>query len=82
MEPSTHMNPAEYVIHILGGPRATARYVGRDHSSVIAWRKRGAVPGDCQVIILQKADKDGYDITAQDLILGRKVRGRKKSTVK
>jgi hypothetical protein len=68
-----HLSPPEYVIELLGGPRATGRFVGRCHSSIIKWRKRGVIPPDSQILILTGATKQGWDITASDLILGRDV---------
>lgn len=68
-----HLSPPEYVIDYLGGPRATGRFVGRCHSSVIKWRKMGVIPPDSQILILTEATEQGWDITASDLILGRDV---------
>jgi len=73
-----YMRPADYVIELFGGVRATARAIGRDHSSVQAWKKPrskkgtdGQVPRKAQVLILNLAKERELDITASDLLLGR-----------
>lgn len=75
------MNPAEYVIHIFGGVRPTARALRRDASGVCRWTKArsrggrgGNVPSLLQREILALAEKKGLDITPTDLIYGRQVK--------
>lgn len=68
-----HLDPPTYVIGLLGGPRATGRFVGRSHAAVIKWRKVGMIPPECQRTLLLAARTHGLDLTAEDLILGRTV---------
>jgi len=72
------ISPAEYVIKALGGVRATARAIGRDPASVVAWKRPrakkgtdGQIPDKCHHTILKIAQERGLDITPNDLILGR-----------
>lgn len=70
------LSPAEYVIYIFGGVRATARAVGRTPPVVSKWAKekgKGRVPVQVQPEILRVARERNLDITAEDLILGRVV---------
>lgn len=75
-----HLNPAQYVIKIFGGVKATARAVGRTPGAIIFWKhpkskggRGGNVPTIAQRIILKIALRDGLDITPQDLAYGRTV---------
>lgn len=74
------ITPAEYVIYVFNGVRATARAVGRSPSTVSKWQKPkdqkghdGYVPSNVQRKILEVARERGLDITAKDLIFGRKL---------
>lgn len=75
-----HLNPAKYVIHVLGGVTATAKAIGRAPASVSKWtaskKNRGSagrIPGRSQMLILEYAGRYGKDITPSDLMFGRKV---------
>ena len=77
-----HLSPAEYVIHVFKGVRATARAIGRTPSAVSKWPKPknvdrqgcdGRVPQKVQARILDEAEKRGLDITLNDLFYGREV---------
>lgn len=77
-----HLNPAEYVIFIFGGVRATARQLGRSPGTVSLWMKAiedkgrgGYVPFAAQRIILQIALEQGLDIKPNDFHYGREVEG-------
>lgn len=83
-EESMHLNPAQYVIYIFNGVRATARAVGRSPSSVSKWQKPrdnrgcgGGIPSAVQLVILEQAKKLNLDITPKDLLFGRNVPKRK-----
>ena len=66
------MNAPDYVIHIFGGVRATARAIGRDPSAVSKWRhETKIIPTAAQRIILDIARRKKLPITANDLIYGR-----------
>lgn len=74
------LSPAEYVIRVFGGVRATARAIGRSPASVSKWRtgrtRRGTggrVPSVAAAIILGVAKDRGLDITPYDLLCGRPV---------
>lgn len=69
-----HLNPAEYVIRIFKGVRATARAAGRSATAVSKWRKAGRVPVQACKAVLKAAKKIKADLTAHDLIYGRKVK--------
>lgn len=80
---SDSMNPAEYVIHVFDGVRATARAIGRSPSSVSKWQKpraergcNGQIPSAAQLLILKKAKELALDVTPDDLIYGRKISKR------
>lgn len=69
-------NPAERVIAVFGGVRATARIIGRSSSTVSRWQKPraeggtgGAVPTSSQGKLLTYAREHGLALTADDLIL-------------
>ena len=73
-----HLNPAQYVIQMFGGVRATARAIGRVPGAVINWKRAksrggngGEIPGPSQRLILIFAKKKGMDITPNDLAYGR-----------
>lgn len=75
------LNPAEYVIYIFGGVRKTARICGRHYSSVSKWQNYvdsegqvGNIPTPVKPILLKEAKKLGLDLTAEDLIYGRRIR--------
>ena len=72
-------SPADIVIEAFGGVRATARAIGRQPGCVSKWRGGrdahgldGRIPASVQPIILREARRRGLDITAEDLIMGRK----------
>ncbi len=71
------LNPAEYVIRTIGGVRKTARAIGRTPSTISSWRKErgtnGNIPRSAQKPILAFAKQKGLDITASDLIIGRRI---------
>ena len=74
------LKPAEYVIQIFGGVRATARAVGRTPGSVCLWHRprksrgsAGNIPSAAQRIILIVAKRRRLDITPADLMYGRRV---------
>lgn len=75
-----HLTPAQYVIRVFKGVRATARALERSPSSVSKWTKPkasrgtdGNIPGTAQRTILQKARELQLDITANDLLFGRDI---------
>lgn len=77
-----HYLPAEWAIRQFGSAYALAKATGLCHSSVWRWlqapddRGRGAagyVPGRSQLVVLKAAQERGLDITAQDLIEGRRA---------
>ena len=73
--------PAEWVIRQFGGVRKTAAAIGRDPGSISEWRTSkerkgtdGRVPSKAQGLVLAAAGRLGLDITAADLVQGRRVR--------
>lgn len=82
------LNPAEFVIHRFGGVRATAKAIGRDKAAVSRWRvpkeKRGTdgrIPSLAQAAVLDAAKRFKKDITANDLIHGRRVESKSVYTI-
>ena len=67
------LSPGKYVIFFFQGVRKAARILGRDPSAISKWGKRGCVPFTAQVEILTQAKSQGWDITGEDLILGRRI---------
>lgn len=69
------LSPAEYVIMIFGGVRATAREIGYSPSAISKWRHQGKgnIPNSVKLLIYNIAQNKGYDITAEDLLIGRDV---------
>ena len=80
------MSPAEYIIKIFGGVRATARALNRSPSTVSKWRKPrkeggtgGQIPTLIQWQVLKLARRQQLPITADDIVHGRVVkRGSKR----
>lgn len=76
-----HMNPAQYVVHVFGGVRKTAKEIGRSPSSVSKWNKPcarkgcgGMLPRLAQEAVLHVAKIKKLDITPDDLMYGRDVK--------
>lgn len=74
------LTPAEYVISVFGGVRATAKAIGRTPSCITKWKKPkklkgcgGRVPSIAQGLILTLAVKRNLPITAEDLLCGRET---------
>lgn len=80
-----HLNPAEYVIHILGGVRPAARSIGRNPGAISRWRTAtrygciGSVPSSAHRKILALARARRLDITPNDLSYGRRIPNFKKA---
>lgn len=70
------LSPAEYVIHIFGGVRATARALNMAPSAISKWQHQsnGVIPSKNMQKILTKAVELQLDITPEDLVVGRSVR--------
>jgi hypothetical protein len=67
--------PAQKVIAVFGGVRATARILGRNGSTVSRWQKPraeggtgGRIPTSAQGPLLEHARSHGLPLTADDLI--------------
>lgn len=80
-----HLSPAAYVIHVIGGVRATGRAIGYSGQAVSLWRapKRkggygGRIPLKAQCKILVYAHTNSIDIQPLDLKNGRRVHIPKK----
>ena len=76
-----HISPARCLIQALGGVRSTSRYLKTDKSTISRWPKcksiggaDGYVPSRKQRAALLLARDMGFDLTAEDLILGRTVK--------
>lgn len=71
--------PAAWAIEQFGGVRALASVVGRNPGTISRWTnpdteagRKGIIPGPSLATILTAAKKKKLDITAEDLIFGRK----------
>lgn len=74
------ISPAQWIIKVFGGVRATARKLNADKGQISRWLQPeekkgtgGGIPRKKQLLILEIAEKEGLDITAQDLIKGRQT---------
>lgn len=72
------INPAQCVIRVFGGVRATARAVGRNPGAVTRWNRPkskggtgGMIPSAAQRIILKIAKKRRLKITLEELTYGK-----------
>lgn len=72
--------PADYVIYVLGGPKATGLAIGRTRQAVSLWRipkKKGGtggrIPPKCQVLLLKYAYENAIDIKPEDFTYGRRI---------
>jgi hypothetical protein len=70
-----YLTPAECVIRAFGGVRKTAKAIGRTPSNISKWTRRceGVIPEKTVRTVLEQAEAMGLDLTARDLILGRKI---------
>lgn len=73
--PEPAQTPAQTVIRMFGGVRATARIIGRSSSTVSRWQKPraeggtdGRVPSTSQKKLLDYAQAHGLPLTAEQLI--------------
>ena len=73
MQKKMKYSPPDYVIKVFGGVRKTSRHVGRSATAVSIWRKKGWIPSSAQRMIYNIAQRDGLDITPDDLMNGRMV---------
>jgi len=68
-----HLNPTEYFIHTFGGLRPAAMSINRTPSAVCQWRRHGMIPTAAMREIMLAAKAKGLDVTANDLVFGRKI---------
>lgn len=64
------LNPAEYVIEIFGGVRATATALGLAPSSVCEWRTKKYVPLKVCIKLLKMKK---LNLNANDLMFGKEI---------
>jgi hypothetical protein len=70
-----HLTPAQCLVLAFCGVRAAGRAVKRTPSTVRNMIRKGYVPHEAQVTALLLAREKGLNLTAEDLILGRDVKG-------
>jgi hypothetical protein len=70
---NTLIPPAKVVVSALGGVRAAARLLECDASTVSRWQVSGRVPSSWQRRVLELAWSKGIDLTAHDVIFGRRT---------
>lgn len=66
--PEAQQNPAEYVISLFGGLRATARALKLTNPSVGYWRKKGYIPMSKIPVILQACRDKGIRVDRMKLV--------------
>lgn len=69
---STNQTPVDVVIEVFGGVCAVARAINRDPSAVSRWQARRKIPNALQAELLDAAKARNLNLTADDLICGRK----------
>lgn len=71
------MNPGEMLIEYFGGVYAAGKALRRHPSALIRWRRSGQIPVKAQRIILEGVKNKNWNFTAEDLILGKKIKAKK-----
>lgn len=66
------VSPLRWCVMMFGGVSALASVVGITHSAVSGWRRTNRIPYLHHEIILASAKRMNIDVTAEDLISGRK----------
>lgn len=84
-----YLSPSAYVILLGGGVRPLARKLEKSPAAVSKWREytnlageKGGIPRSCHKKLLALAEKLGWDLTAQDLVNGKKLTKEKSLTIK
>jgi hypothetical protein len=79
-EEPMYLNPAQCVVRVFGGVRATARAIGRTPGAITRWNRPkeeggtcGQVPSAAQRAILKVAKKKKLDLTPDHLAYGKTV---------
>lgn len=68
------LNPAEYTILVFGGSTPIARLLNLDRTAVFKWKTYQGVPRKHHIELLKLAEKRKIDLTAQDLVQGRRIK--------
>lgn len=68
------LNPAEYTILVFGGCTPISRLLNLDRTAVFKWKSYQGVPRKHHIELLTLAEKNKIDLTAQDLVQGRKLK--------
>lgn len=68
------LNPAEYTILVFGGCTPIARLLNLDRTAVFKWKSYQGVPRKHHIDLLSLAEKRKIDLTAQDLVQGRRIK--------
>lgn len=74
MDKKLLLNPAQCTVRAWGSINALARAFDDNVGNTWRWVKRGLVPNTKQKVILEKARKEGRDLTAEDLVCGREIK--------
>lgn len=61
----------DYLIQCFGGLSKTAEAVGKKPSTVLYWKKKGAIPMGSIKTILYVSQKMNLPITLEDLVFGK-----------
>lgn len=67
------MTPVQLAIQSFGGVRRLAKAIDRDPAAVSRWQRSGIVPSAAQRKLLETAWERGIELTAHDIIFGRKA---------
>lgn len=66
-------NPAHYAIVKFNGVRQMSRAIGVDQAFVHRWGKRGMIPAQHQIKVLEKAIELGIKLTPKNIIFGGEI---------
>lgn len=64
--------PVDIAVESFGGVRKLARILSLDPSAISRWRLNGRIPAMHQRRVLELAWERGIDMTAHDVIFGRR----------
>lgn len=73
----THLNPAQYVVHLFKGIRPASRALSVSPTTIARWLASGFIPSRRQSIVLDMAKANRLDLKPEDLILGRDISGQR-----
>jgi hypothetical protein len=64
------LDPANYIIAKFKGTRGLAKAIDVDHAWISRWRKRGFIPAQHQITVLEAAKKQNIPLSPTEVIYG------------